>query len=102
MSFKILYHEDFLKKDLPQLDQSIQRRVKLAIEAKLTTAPMDYGKPLGSTLKGIWSLRVADKYRIGYVIKEKEVWVLRVAHREKIYLLLVKMAKELVHRKLKK
>jgi len=84
LSFEILYHPDCLKKDLPKLDGSILRRIKMTIEQRLALSPFDFGKPLRHTAEGLWSLRVGD-WRILYKVEGGKVLVLRVGHRREVY-----------------
>lgn len=71
---------DFIKK----LGQSIQNRIIKKFK-DLSVNPQ-LGKPLTSSLSGLWSLRIGD-YRALYQIKNKEliVLVLKVGHRKNIY-----------------
>lgn len=84
MSFEILYHPDVARRDLPRISNDHKQRLKRAIEAKLTSAPEEFGEPLRRTLKGYWKLRVGD-YRIIYKITGKAVIILRIGHRREIY-----------------
>lgn len=83
-SSKVVYHPLVLTKDIPHLDSVVRRRVKVAIELKLTTSPETYGEPLRGTLKQYWKLRVGS-WRVVYAIRRKEVRVLLIAHRSKVY-----------------
>lgn len=84
MSFELTYHPDVKSVDLPLIDTKLRRRIKNAIETRLTTAPHQYGEPLRKTLKGYWKLRVGD-YRVVFKIVENEVWILGIIHRKNIY-----------------
>ena len=59
-------------------------RIEKAIETRLATAPHQYGEPLRKTLHGYWKLRVGD-YRVVFKIVEKEVRILGIMHRKKVY-----------------
>lgn len=82
--FRVVYHPDLPREDLPSLNQDVKARIRKAIEARLTRAPQDYGKPLKGNLKGFWTLRVGD-YRIIYTIEPAIVRVLRIIHRRDAY-----------------
>ncbi len=82
--FEVVYDPRVVRDDIPRLDRDAARRIRRAIESRLTNAPHDYGKPLRHSLKGLWRLRVGD-YRIVYAIREHEVWILRIGHRREVY-----------------
>ncbi len=84
MSFELRYHPDVKSIDIPLLDERLRARIKKAIEMRLTEAPHLYGEPLRKTLRGYWKLRVGD-YRVVFKIAGKEVWILGVIHRKKVY-----------------
>ena len=84
MAFTLLYHAE-VKEDTRQLDERLKKRIKTAIENRLTTAPHQYGEPLRKTLKGYWKLRVGD-YRVVYkIVGNYEVWILGIRHRKEVY-----------------
>ena len=60
MIYKLKYHPNVKKSDLPKIDAKNRNRIKRAIEERLTKNPEIYGKPLQRTLKGCWKLRVGD------------------------------------------
>ena len=84
MSFKLVYHPDVRKIDIPKLDRKIRERIKKAIESRLTDAPHQYGEPLKRTLKGYWKLRVGD-YRVVFKLSDTEVRIFGIIHRKDIY-----------------
>lgn len=84
MKFKVLYHPDVKKIDLPLLNKNIKIRIKKAIEERLITEPTKYGKPLRKSLKRYWKLRVGD-YRVIYKIENNEVFILGIIHRDEVY-----------------
>jgi len=84
VSFQLRYHPDVKSVDIPLLDAKFRLRIKNAIESRLITAPHLYGEPLRKTLRGYWKLRVGD-YRVVFKIVGKEVWVLGIIHRKKVY-----------------
>lgn len=83
MVFGLVYHPD-VKKDVARLDHRLKRRIKTAIENRLTVAPHQYGEPLRKTLKGYWKLRVGD-YRVVFKISGNEVLILGIIHRKEVY-----------------
>ena len=83
-SFEILYHPDISTKDLPRISGDIQKRIKKAVEIKLTQAPEEFGEPLRRSLKGYWKLRVGD-WRVIYKVEGRAVIILRIGHRREVY-----------------
>jgi mRNA interferase RelE/StbE len=83
LSFELKYHPDVRAVDIPLIDSRSKRHIRKAIEARLTTAPHQYGEPLRKTLKGYWKLRVGD-YRV-FKIVGSEVWILGIIHRRDVY-----------------
>jgi len=84
LPFEVKYHPDVKSIDLPLINTKIKIRIKSAIEARLMTAPHQYGGPLRKTLKGYWKLRVGD-YRVVFKIVENEVWIFGIIHRKNVY-----------------
>ena len=84
LTFEFRYHPDVKNVDLPLIDAKIQKRIKMAIETRLMTAPHQYGEPLRKTLKGYWKLRVGD-YRVVFRISGHEIYILGIIHRKKVY-----------------
>ena len=83
MAFELVYHAE-VKDDVALLDGQFKRRIKTAIESRLTVAPHQYGEPLRKTLKGYWKLRIGD-YRVFYKISGSEAWILGIIHRKDVY-----------------
>jgi mRNA interferase RelE/StbE len=83
LDFELVYHAE-VKEDVARLDERLKRRIKTAIETRLTVAPHQYGKPLRKTLKGFWKLHVGD-YRVVFKISGHEVWILGIIHRKDVY-----------------
>ena len=84
MTFRLTYHPDVKKVDLPKIDMKNRAMIKRALEERLTTQPELYGKPLQRTLKGYWKMRVGN-YRIVFKISETDVLVLGIIHRRDVY-----------------
>ena len=85
MTYRLIYHPDVKKIDLPKIDKKTKLRIRKAIEERLAIEPEVYGKPLQRTLKGYWKIRVGD-YRIVYKIIGKEILVLGIIHRKDVYI----------------
>jgi mRNA interferase RelE/StbE len=83
--WQILYSES-AKSEIENLDGSIKKIIKRAIEEKLMVDPLKFGLPLRRSLFGFFKLRVGS-YRIIYKIEKKEVIVLviSVGHRKEVY-----------------
>lgn len=84
MFYKLLYHPDVAKKDLPSINRDIQTRLRKAIEQRLLIDPIRYGEPLRRSLKGYRKLRVGD-YRVIYEVRGSEIRVYAIGHRKEIY-----------------
>lgn len=84
MNFKITYHIDVVKHDIPKLTPSQRKKIQSAIETKLTTYPDAFGKPLRRSLKGYRKLRVED-YRVIFKINQQLVIIFVIQHRSVVY-----------------
>ncbi|MCW9096015.1 MAG: type II toxin-antitoxin system RelE/ParE family toxin [Ignavibacteriaceae bacterium] len=84
MKYKLTYHPDVKKIDLPKVDNQNKTMIKRAIEERLAVQPEGYGKPLQRTLKGYWKLRVGD-FRVVFKIIGDEILILGIMHRKNIY-----------------
>ena len=85
MKYKIEYLECVVREDIPSLSRPDRKRIKKAIEERLGSNPIEYGKPLQYSLKGCRRLRVGD-YRIIYNIEEPEtVLIVKIGHRKAVY-----------------
>lgn len=84
--YRIEYTAEVVEKQLPGLPKTIRERILKAIEARLTIAPHDYGKPLQYHLKNYRRLRVGD-YRVIYRVHEEKILVLiiEIDHRKDVY-----------------
>ncbi len=83
--YKIEY-VDSIRKDLSSVSKANKEKIKKSIEQKLMTNPIEFGKPLQYSLKGLRRLRVGD-YRIVFKIEEhkKVVLILKIGHRKEVY-----------------
>ena len=84
MAYKLIYHPDILKYDLPKIPKNIKESIRRAIEGRLLRDPLAYGGPLRHSLKGHRKLRVGD-YRVIYRIAGDEIIVLKIGHRKEVY-----------------
>jgi mRNA interferase RelE/StbE len=82
--FRISYHKEAVKDDIPALPAAVKVRVKSAIETKLATYPDKFAVPLRRTLRGYWKLRVGD-YRVVFEFDRSTIIVLAIGHRKNIY-----------------
>lgn len=83
--YTIQYLESVID-DLQSLPKSVKEKLRKAIEKKLMLNPVEFGKPLQYSLKGLRRLRVED-YRIVYQIDtdSKIVLVVKIGHRKEVY-----------------
>ena len=84
INYDIIYDKRVLAEDVPKLNGAWKKKIKKAIEQKLTTHPRIHGKPLRKSLYGCYRLRVGA-YRVIYVIEESSVYVVTVQHRSVVY-----------------
>ncbi|MCP4751326.1 MAG: type II toxin-antitoxin system RelE/ParE family toxin [Proteobacteria bacterium] len=77
MNWKILYHPE-VEDDLESVGASGARRIMLAIDAKLTRDPLQFGRQLSGSLSNFRKLRVGD-YRIVYQVRKEEIIVFVLA-----------------------
>lgn len=85
MSYQVLWHADAIR-DLKRVDKKQADEIFNKTETYLSKDPLKFGKPLKGHLKGFYRYR-AGKFRIIYLIKQKQVLVivLRVGKRDEIY-----------------
>jgi mRNA interferase RelE/StbE len=83
--YSIEYLES-VRDDLGALSKATKAKLKKAIEKKLILNPIEFGKPLQYSLKGLRRLRVED-YRIIYQIdiENKIVLIVKIGHRKEVY-----------------
>ena len=85
MSWRIEYLESVVRDDIPTLSEAVRRRIRKAIEGKLGTNPVEFGKPLRYSFKGARRLRVGD-HRVIYRIEPPAVvLVVKIGHRRDVY-----------------
>ena len=86
MSYKIEYLDTVASEDIPKFPKTIRKRVKKAIETRLTIDPVGLGKPLRYSFSGHQRIRVGD-YRIIYRIdQENEIaTIVFIKHQKDVY-----------------
>lgn len=84
--YQIFYSDKFVQVDLPSFSSIQKKKFKQMIESRLSTHPVEFGKPLQYSFKGHRRLRIGD-YRVIFKIEESthSVFVLAIAHRKDIY-----------------
>lgn len=82
--FCVIYHHLVVTEDITRLSSLWRRKVRRAIEEKLTRGPEVFGKPLRRSLKGYRKLRVGN-YRIVYRIDRDVVKIFVIQHRSVVY-----------------
>jgi len=84
--YTIEYSATVVKFHIPALPVVIKKRIKRAIEERLTVDPVGFGKPLQYSLKGYRRLRVGD-YRVIYRIEydKRIVLIVAIKHRKDAY-----------------
>ena len=84
MDYRLFYHPDVLREDLPKIPSNVKETIRRAIEERLVPYPLVAGKPLRQSLKGHRKLRVGD-YRVIYRIQSRSVLILKIGHRREVY-----------------
>ncbi len=86
MSYEIEYLPRVISRDLPALPKTMAEKIQKAINQRLTTDPLQYGKPLRFNLTGYRRLRVGD-WRVIYYLERKTniVVITAIDHRKDIY-----------------
>ena len=85
MSYRIEYLESVVRDDIPKLSKDIRIRVRKAIEQKLASHPVEFGKPLRYSFKGARRLRVED-WRVIYTVEPPDVvLIVKIGHRKEVY-----------------
>jgi mRNA interferase RelE/StbE len=83
--YRIEYLASVVDEDIPALAKNVRQQIKAAIETKLVSHPIEFGKPLRYSLTGARRLRVGD-WRIIYKIEPPDVvLVVKIGHRREIY-----------------
>ena len=82
--FNVVYHHLVVREDISKLSFEWREKIKYAIEERLQTAPLLYGKPLRRSLKGYRKLRVGD-YRVIFRIEKSTVKIMIIRHRSVVY-----------------
>jgi mRNA interferase RelE/StbE len=81
--YTVRYHHH-IPGDIAKLSAVDKKKIKKAIEEKLTTEPAFLGKPLQFSLKGLRSMRVGN-YRVVFTLTSREVFVVLIEHRATVY-----------------
>lgn len=85
MRYRIEYLESVIREDIPPFSKAIREEVRRAIERKLATHPIEFGKPLRYSFKGARRLRVGD-WRVIYRIEPPDVvLVVKIGQRKEVY-----------------
>ncbi len=81
--YRLRYHPK-VADDLRCLPRPLVRRFDTALQTKLLTDPLGFGKPLRNSLKGMRTLRLGD-WRAVYTISGREVIIYIIYHRRAVY-----------------
>ena len=84
MKFEIIYAEQVVKKDIPNLSSKEKEVIRKSIEEKLGKNPMFFGKPLRYSLKPLRVLRVGN-FRVVFSLSATQIKVIAIKHRSSIY-----------------
>jgi len=84
MKYHIEYSEKVRRVDAPNIPEAHRAQIERAINERLATAPLDFGKPLRHNLNGMRSLRVGS-WRIGYFVEAETVTINHIELRRDAY-----------------
>jgi addiction module RelE/StbE family toxin len=85
LRYRSEYLESVVREDIPRLSKDVRNRIRKAIEHKLASHPVEFGKPLRYSFKGARRLRVAD-WRVVYTIELPDVvLIVKIGHRKDVY-----------------
>ena len=84
--YTLEYLEVVVKEDITRLPKTAKLRIKRAVEERLTTNPVGFGRPLRYSLQGYRCLRVGD-YRVVYYLNvcTHKVQIAAIKHRKDLY-----------------
>ncbi|MEK7067139.1 MAG: type II toxin-antitoxin system RelE/ParE family toxin [Patescibacteria group bacterium] len=82
--FNVVYHYLVVSHDIPKLSSEWKKKIRRAIEERLSIYPDLYGRPLRRSLKGYRKLRIGN-YRVIFSIEENTVKILIIQHRSVVY-----------------
>lgn len=82
--YRTEYLESVVKEDIPKLPKVEKKRIKQAIEKRLTQDPVHFGKPLRYSLKGCRRMRV-EHYRVIFKLETKIILIVKIGHRKDVY-----------------
>ena len=82
--YTIEYLESVIKDDISKLPKIEKKRIKKAIEERLTQDPCRFGKPLRYSLKNCRRMRVGY-YRIIFKLETTVILIVKIVHRKEIY-----------------
>ena len=84
MSYRVEYLESVIREDITALSKSAKEQVRRAIERKLATHPVEFGKPLRYSFKVARRLRVGD-WRVIYRIEPPDVvLIVKIGHLKEV------------------
>lgn len=83
--YKVIYADEVVKDDLPNILEPWKDEIRHAIETKLTTRPEVYSRPLRRSLKGYRKLKVGG-YRIIFRIENNNVKIFVIQHHSTVYI----------------
>jgi len=84
MPYRILYNDEVTKRIIPSLPKRDKGIIRRAIDERLTSDPVNLGKPLQYDLKGYKSLRIG-KWRVIYRIEGENVIICDIVDRRDAY-----------------
>jgi mRNA interferase RelE/StbE len=84
VTYALEYFASVVERDIPALPKAARAQIRAASEHKLAEHPVQFGKPLRFSLKGVRRLRVGD-YRVLFVLEGNTVVIVKIGHRREVY-----------------
>lgn len=85
LNFRIEYLESVVREDIPNLSKAVKEQVRKAVERKLTSHPVELGKPFRYSFKGARRLRVGDYRVIDRIEPPDVVLIVKIGYRREVY-----------------
>ena len=83
MKYGLIYHPE-VKDDIRNIPANMKARICKAVEIRLQSDPILYGKPMRQSLEGYRRLRVGD-WRVIYRVEGSTVIILKIGNRKNVY-----------------
>ncbi len=82
--YEVVYGDLINSKNLKKFSPQVLKKIKQSIDAKLTTQPELFGKPLRKSLRGFRRMRISD-FRVIFKIEKKVVKIVFIGKKPDVY-----------------